>query len=505
MLSNSAVAHQQVAIIGSGFAGVGVAVALKREGIDFVILERRRDLGGTWWDNAYPGCRCDVPSHLYSFSFAPNPEWSHTYSAQPEIWAYLRKVAEDYDIVRHIRFGHEVTDARWDDAGKCWRIETPHGQWTANVLIAANGALSEPSFPDIPGLDGFEGTTFHSATWNREHDLAGERVAVLGTGASSIQLVPQIQPLVGRLHVFQRTAPWVLPHTDRPVRPIERALFRRIPLAQRAVRTGVYWSRELVAIALTKFPRLTAGIGRLGRGHLEKQVSDPDLRQKLTPDYDPGCKRLLLSNDYYPSLTASNVEVVTDAIREVRPHSIITADGTERPVDTIIFGTGFRVTNNPIAGRICGRVGTSLAEGWAATGMRAYRGTTVPDFPNFFLIAGPNTGIGHTSLVFMIEAQIRYVVDCLRMMAARRLATVEVRRPPFEAFNDRLQEKMKRTVWSNGGCVSWYLDDHGRNSTLWPDFTWKYRVAMRHFDPGNYEVTGAGAGAEPAVSRVAAR
>jgi cation diffusion facilitator CzcD-associated flavoprotein CzcO len=503
MLSNSNADHTRVAIIGTGFAGVGIAVALKREGIDFMIFERRSEIGGTWWDNAYPGCRCDVPSHLYSYSFAPNPEWSHTYSAQPEILAYLRGVAGDYDIVRHVRFGHEVTDARWDDAGKCWRIDTSHGQWTADVLIAANGALSEPSVPNIAGLDSFEGTTFHSATWNYDHDLAGERVAVLGTGASSIQLVPQIQPVVGRLHLFQRTPPWVLPHTDRPVTPTERAVFRRLPFIQRMVRIGVYWSREMVAVALTKFPKLTAGIGRLGREHLKKQVSDPDLRRKLTPDYDPGCKRLLLSDDYYPSLNAPNVEVVTDPIREVRPRSIVTADGTERPVDTIIFGTGFKVTNNPIAHRIRGRAGSTLAETWASAGMRAYRGTTVPEFPNFFLMTGPNTGIGHTSLVVMIESQIPYIVGCLRIMEARQLSTVEVRRLPFEAYNDRLQEKMKRTVWNTGGCASWYLDDHGRNSTLWPDFTWKYRLAMRRFDPDNYEVSRAGTAAE--VSRVAAR
>lgn len=480
-------APTRVAIIGSGFSGLGIAVALRRAGIEFTLFERRGQLGGTWWDNTYPGCKCDVPSHLYSFSFAPNPDWSYTYSTQAEIWAYLKQIAERYQILPHVRFEHDVLDATWDDDEWCWQIETTRGPWTADVLISAVGALSEPSIPSLRGLNAYRGTSFHSAAWDHRHELAGQRVAVIGTGSSAIQFVPRIQPRVARLYVFQRTAPWVLPHNDRPISPAKRAVYRRLPWLQKIVRARTYVSHELVALALTKYPRLTGGVAWLARRHMQHQVADPALRAKLLPPYLPGCKRLLLSNDYYPAIQQANVELVTEAIDEVRTRSIVTCDGREREVDTIIFGTGFKVSDHPSAERIRGRGGQSLARAWGGRGPRAHRGTTVPGFPNLLLMTGPNTGIGHTSLVLMIEAQMTYITQCLRHMADARAVSFEVRREPFEIFNAELQRRMKRTVWTSGGCRSWYLDEQGRNSTLWPDFTWKYWWLMRRFDAEAYE------------------
>jgi cation diffusion facilitator CzcD-associated flavoprotein CzcO len=481
--------HSRVAIVGAGFGGLGTAIRLLQDGTDdFVVFEKNPDVGGTWWDNAYPGCQCDVPSHLYSFSFALNPEWSHTYSPQPEIWTYLRRTAEEYGVVSHIRFDTPVLDAAWDDAARTWRLQTTAGEFTADTLIGANGALSEPATPEIPGLDRFAGKAYHSARWDPAEELRGKRVAVIGTGASAIQIVPKIQPDVTQLHVFQRTPPWVLPHSGRPIKDIERTVYRRVPAAQRLVRGFVYWTRELVAVGMTRRPRMLEPVRRMATRHLRNQVRDPELRRKLKPAYTPGCKRLLPSNDYYPSLENDNVEVVTDGICEVREHSIVTVDGIEREVDVIVLATGFHVTDNPMMERVRGRGGLSLAERWREHGAQAYLGTTVPGFPNFFLLAGPNTGIGHTSLVFMIESQITYVMDALRTMTSRGASTVEVKPSVFEAYNAEIQRKMTRTVWNTGGCASWYLDTEGRNTTLWPDFTWKFRQRTRRFDTEHYEV-----------------
>ena len=489
--------HSRIAIVGAGFAGLGAAIRLRQEGIeDFVVFEKNSDVGGTWWDNSYPGCQCDVPSHLYSFSFALNPDWSNTYSPQPEIWAYLRRTAEHFGVLPHIRLNTPVLDACWDEATQRWRLETPDGVHTADVLIGANGALSEPATPDIPGLDRFRGKAFHSARWDEAEEVTGRRVGVIGTGASAIQIVPNIQPDVAQLHVFQRTPPWVLPHSGRPIRDAERTLYRHMPAAQRFVRGLVYWSRELVAYGMTRNPRMLKPVRRMAKRHLYDQVKDPALRKKLRPSYTPGCKRLLPSNDYYPALTKDNVEVVTDGITEIREHSIVTGDGTERAIDTLVLATGFHVTDNPMMERIRGRDGRSLLEHWQTHGAQAYLGTTVPGYPNLFLLAGPNTGIGHTSLVFMIESQIAYVIDALRTMTARQAATVEVSAERFEAYNKELQAKMQRTVWNTGGCASWYLDAEGRNTTLWPDFTWKFRQRTRRFDAEHYEF---GAPAKPAA------
>jgi cation diffusion facilitator CzcD-associated flavoprotein CzcO len=477
----------RVAIVGSGFAGLGMAIRLRQAGIeDFVVLEKADDVGGTWRDNSYPGCACDVPSHLYSFSFAPNPEWTRTFSPQPDIWGYLRRCARRYGVMEHTRFGHELLDAGWDEDAQRWRLETSRGELTAQALVLGTGPLSAPSIPDLPGLQRFEGTTFHSATWDHDHDLDGERVAVIGTGASAIQFVPQIQPRVGRLHLFQRTAPWIMPRPDRPLRAWERRLYRALPAAQLLMRAGIYWARESFVLGF-RHPRVMRWGQRLALRHLHRQVADPELRRKLTPTYRMGCKRVLISNDYLPALGRENVEVVTDAIREVRERSIVTADGAEREVDTIIFATGFHVTDMPAAERVRGRDGRTLAEVWDGS-PQAHMGAMVAGCPNLFFLVGPNTGLGHNSIVFMIESQIAYVMDCLRAMERRGIEAVEVRTEAQAAFNEDVQRRLSGAVWSTGGCSSWYLDASGRNSTLWPGTTWRFRRQVRRFDLANYSV-----------------
>jgi cation diffusion facilitator CzcD-associated flavoprotein CzcO len=494
--------HHRVAIIGTGFSGLGMAIRLKQAGIDdFVLLERAGDVGGTWRDNTYPGCQCDVPSHLYSFSFAPNPNWTRTFSHQEEIWDYLRDCAERFEITPHVRLNHEVIDAAWDEEAGVWRLETSGGDLTAQVVVSGTGALSEPSIPELPGLESFEGAAFHSARWDHDFDLENKRVAVIGTGASSIQFVPRIQPQVESLTLFQRTPPWVLPHSDRPITDPERRAYRRLPLLQRVMRSSIYWARETFLLHFVR-PRFAKLPERMGRRHLRKQVPDPELRRKLTPDYTFGCKRALISNDYYPALTKSNVEVVTDGIAEVRPHSVVAADGTEREVDAIIFGTGFRVHDMPVIDRLRGRDGLSLAENWRES-MQAFLGTTIAGFPNLFMLLGPNTGLGHTSVVVMVEAQIAYVMDALRAMDRHDWRTLEVREEVQRAYNERVQAGLRGTVWNAGGCASWYLDRSGRNTTLWPSFTWRFRERTRRFDRAAYVAVPAAAGS-PALEPVAA-
>ena len=481
--------HVRVAIVGSGFAGLGAAIAMEREGVEYAVLERAEDVGGTWRDNTYPGCRCDVPSHLYSFSFAPNPEWSETYSPQPEIWEYLRRVAREYGVLDRIRFGHEVHEARWDEGSRRWVLDTAGGEVTADVLLLGNGPLAEPSLPDIPGLSSFEGAMFHSARWDHSHSVAGERVAVIGTGASAIQFVPEIQKSAAQVVVFQRTPPWVLPHSNRRIRSWERAIYRRFPVAQRFVRGLVYWSRELFVTGLLRNAKGLERLEGLARRHLKRQVPDPVLRAKVRPDYRPGCKRLLLSNDWYPALQQPNVDLVTEKIVSVGPRSVTTADGVEHSVDTIIFGTGFRVTDNPVADRVVGAEGRTLAEHWKQTGMAAYLGASIAGFPNFFMLAGPNTGIGHTSLLVMIEAQLDYVASALRYMSSAGARRVDVRPTVVSRWSDRIQRKAANTVWNSGGCASWYLDAEGRNTTIWPDYTFRFRRLASRFEPARYEVS----------------
>ncbi len=482
--------HVEVAIVGSGFSGLGAAIGLKRSGRhDFVVLERAGDLGGTWRDNSYPGCACDVPSHLYSFSFAPNPAWSRAFSPQPEIQAYLQRTAEQFGVLPHVYFGAELTDATWDSDVSRWRITTRRGELTADVLISATGPLSEPSIPALPGLETFAGTTFHSAGWRHEHDLTGERVAVIGTGASAVQFVPHVQERAARMTLFQRTAPWVLPRRDRAISPKERRLYAALPLAQKVARSAIYWGRESWIFGFAVRPAVMELAEKQALRLLHKQIRDPQLRAKLRPTFRLGCKRVLLSNTYYPALAQPNAEVVTDRITAVAAHAVVSTDEagrrTEHPVDTIIFGTGFHVTDPPVAGRIRGRDGRTLAEHWAG-GMQALHGLTIAGFPNLFFLVGPNTGLGHTSIVFMIEAQTRYLIAALDAMTTGGITALEPKRDVQDAYNADLQRQLAGTVWNDGGCASWYLDPSGRNTTLWPTFTFSFWRTVRHFDLTEY-------------------
>ncbi|TWD82318.1 cation diffusion facilitator CzcD-associated flavoprotein CzcO [Kribbella amoyensis] len=476
--------HHRIVVIGTGFAGIGMAVRLKQAGYhDFVVLERADDVGGTWRDNTYPGCRCDVPSHLYSFSFAPNPEWSSTFSPQPEIEAYLRQVTDSFGVRPHIRFGHAVESAAWEDGR--WLVRTSAGVFSADVLLSGMGPLAEPSYPKLPGIEAFEGKVFHSAEWDHELDLSGRKVAVIGTGASAIQFVPAIQPEVEELHLFQRTPPWVMPRPDRRISAAEKAIYRRFPLVQKAVRAGIYWGRESMVLGFAKLPGIMKQAQKVAEKHLAHQIRDPELRARLTPDFTLGCKRVLISDDYYPAVAQPNVEVVTDGIAEVTPTGIVTEDGVKHEVDTIIYGTGFRVTDLPVMDLLHGRDGLTLREAWSG-GMEAHLGTAVAGFPNFFLLIGPNTGLGHSSMVFMIESQIAYILDALQKMDAAGITEVEVRPEVQRAFVDNVRSSMRNTVWTRGGCTSWYLDAEGRNTTLWPSFTFRFRQLTRHFNPTEY-------------------
>ena len=492
-------AEVEILVIGAGFSGLGTAIRLKQAGHeDFLVLERGDDVGGTWHWNTYPGCGCDVPSHLYSYSFAPNPEWTRTYTRQPEIRAYLRRCADDFGVRPYVRTQTTVKSAVWDEDAARWDVETTRGPVRARVLIAAMGPLNHPKTPDVPGLDSFEGHTMHSARWDHDYDLRGKRVASIGTGASAIQYVPSIQPEVEQLHVFQRTPPWVLPHTDRPTTSIERRLYRRFPALQRLVRGAVYTGRETNVVGFVKNPRLMGVIERLARRHMSRQVPDPELRAKVTPDYTIGCKRILPSNRWYPALAEPNVELVAGGVTEVRPHSVVGSDGVEREVDTIIFGTGFSVTDMPLGRLVRGRGGRTLDEHWRGS-PNAHLGTAIPGFPNLFMLLGPNTGLGHSSMIYMIESQVAHVMDALRVMRERDLGTVEVRADVAERFNEAVDRKLQGTVW-NTGCASWYLDDTGRNATLWPDWTFRFRRRTARFDPTEYELTAAPVEREPVAA-----
>jgi cation diffusion facilitator CzcD-associated flavoprotein CzcO len=476
----------RVAVVGAGFSGLGTAIRLMQAGTDdFVVLERRDDLGGTWRDNTYPGCACDVPSHLYSFSFAPNPEWSRTFSGQTEIWDYLRRCADQHGVTERVRFGHEVLDAVWDEDERRWEVETSQGSLRAQVLVLGTGGLSEPSIPDLPGLGSFEGAVFHSATWDHDHDLTGERVAVVGTGASAIQFVPQIQPRVGKLHLFQRTPPWIMPRPDRDVTALERHVYRALPVAQQAMRGAIYLGREAAVPMLMGNQRIRRLAEWRARQHLRSQVPDRELRRRMTPDYAIGCKRILISNDYFPAVIQPNVEVVSEGITSIGPRSVVAADSSEREVDTIIFGTGFHVTDLPIAALIRGRDGRSLAEVWQGS-PAAYKGTAVAGYPNLFFMVGPNTALGHTSIVFMIESQIEYVAGALRAMRRHGAGTLEVRSDAQAAWGARIERMTEGTVWVSGGCNSYYIDRNGHNSTLWPTFTWPFRRHLSEFDEAAY-------------------
>ncbi len=483
--------EHRVVVVGAGFAGIGMAARLRSMGIeDFVVLDRGNDLGGTWRDNSYPGCCCDVPSNLYSYSFALNPDWSRTFPSQAEIWDYMRDCADRFDVGGHLRYDQRVDEARWEEAASQWCVRVAGGdEYRAQVLVWATGPLSEPSIPDFPGLRDFRGKVFHSARWEHGFDLGGKRVCVVGTGASAVQFVPQIAPVVEHLYLHQRTPPWVVPRRDRKVSSLRKLAYRKAPSLQRLSRLRVYLLFEsLLSVFVGRSVRRRGAVRQGALAHLRRQVPDEMLRARLTPDYEPGCKRLLLSDDYYPALTRPNVELVDSPVASFTAHEVVAQDGIARPVDVVIMGTGFEAAEPPYAEHIVGKDGARLSELWKANGAQAYLGSTVAGFPNLFFMIGPNSTLAHNSMIYMIESHINYIAGALGFMDRPGVRVVEVKPAVQRRYNERIQARLEHSVWVEGGCGSWYLDHQGRNTTLWPDHTWRFRRLTRNFHPGEYTV-----------------
>lgn len=473
-------------IVGGGFSGVGMAIELLKAGRkNFVVLEKAAQYGGTWRENTYPGCACDVPSVLYSYSFEQDWDWEHPFAKQPQIAAYMRAVAKKHGVERYTRFNSDVDSAVWHESHGLWEVRSGNDLLWARTLVAAQGPLHEPRVPDIPGLGTFTGEMFHSATWNHNVSLAGKKVVVLGTGSSAIQFVPEIQPVAGSLTVFQRTAPWVLPRGNPELPRALRALSRLKPL-RNALREGVYAGTELIQLAQRR-PRVMRALAALGRAHLRRQVADSALRERLTPSFALGCKRMLFSNTWYPALQADNARVVHSGAVRVSGNRVFDADGNAHEADVLILATGFHVTDASLPSRVQGRLGTTLAEEWQGS-PEAYLGTNVHGFPNLFLMLGPNLGNGHGSAFVIIEAQTRYVVDAIEQMDEQSVVSVDVRPVPQARFNERVQRALQGSVWNDGGCRSWYIDANGRNSAIYPWTTIDLRRRLAAFDLGSFSI-----------------
>ncbi|MFE3188507.1 flavin-containing monooxygenase [Nocardia sp. NPDC059240] len=472
-------AHEvDAVVVGGGMSGIRLTIALKKQGLHRIaLLEKGEHLGGVWNHNRYPGVACDVPSPTYCFGFALN-DWSRLYPPGAEIRDYFERIAIENDVVRHVRFGTELIDAAWDDSAKKWLCQTNKGHFRAQFLILASGVFSRESVPKIPGAEKFTGQSFHSMDWPTDFDPAGRRIAVVGTGASAIQFVPQIQPQVERLVVLQRTPPWIVPKPNPENKPVSR---RRAQLRQRILRAFIYSILEMVVYTV-KYPRLAALPQWAAQNHLNKQVSDPELRKALTPDYKAGCKRLLLSSDYYPAIVSSNVDYVPSALREIRENTVVATDGREFEVDTIIWGTGFDFGMR-VFERVRGRDGRTLAERFAGT-PRTYRGTTVVGCPNLFAIAGHNAGTA--SVPIGVEAQAEYVASAVRTMRARGFETVEPRHDAEETWVRRKDSELAGWIFNVGGCNSYYLNDKGVNVAAWPGRPSQMVRALRSFDIENY-------------------
>lgn len=475
-----------VLVIGAGMAGIGTAIRLKQQGIDdYLVLEKSAGPGETWRENTYPGCACDVPSRLYSYSFEPNPDWTRTFAAQPEILAYLERMVRKHALAARIRHGVEMVAARWDEAAHHWAVETTAGLFLARVLVCATGPIHVPSLPAIPGLDAFAGEVFHSSRWRHDLPLAGKRVAVVGTGASAIQFVPKIQPEVAELHLFQRTPSWVLPKADRAIPEAARRRFARFPILQQAMRRIEFAWFEVLGIGF-RHPALLKRLEKLGLRWLEGQVRDPVLRRKLTPGFSIGCKRLLLSNTYLRSLTRPNVTLHATALASVDGSRVTGKDGSAADVDAIILATGFHVADLPIARHLFDGQGNRLADQWAKTGAQAYLGTNIAGFPNLFLMLGPNLGTGHSSAFTIVEAQLGYLLKALAHMKRKGLQSIDVLPEVQARHNEHVQAALAGTIYNAGGCSSYYLDERGRNTFAWPWSMRRLRRSLRRFDATGY-------------------
>lgn len=473
-----------VLIIGAGISGLGAGMRLLKDDFkNFVILEKASGVGGTWRDNTYPGCECDVPSALYSYSFAQNPTWSKTFAGQAEILRYVQDTADQQGVADYVRFNHPVDRAQWIEDKNHWLVTTPSQTFVSRTLVTCSGYLHEPIIPAIAGLDNFSGKIFHSSRWDHQHDLSGERVAVIGTGASAIQFVPKIQGQVKHLSIFQRTPQWVLPKMNSRISPFQQKAFSwRVLLT--AWRKILYGSFESFGVGF-RHPALLKQLHRLGMKNLRSAIKDPELVAKLTPDYTIGCKRVLMSNHYYRALAKDNVSLHAAGVKAVEGKTVIGSDGSRAEVDTIILGTGFFVTEPPIAAHVFDAEGRSLADRWQDR-MQAYKGTTIAGLPNAFMVLGPNLGIGHNSAFVVIEAQLDYIMSTLNTMRRKKLSRVEVRADAQTSYNTKVQRDLQSTVWNTGGCASYYLDKHGVNSVGFPWSTLKMRALLRQFDEKNY-------------------
>ncbi|MFF0490228.1 flavin-containing monooxygenase [Nocardia sp. NPDC003482] len=475
-----------VAIIGAGFAGIGTAIRLRQKGIgNFALFERGTRVGGTWRDNTYPGAACDIPSRLYSYRFAPNPDWSQTYSGSAEILGYIDRMVEQFGLAPAIRFGHTVTGLEFDETSGLWDVALDgRPNVKARSVVVASGPLANPGFPALPGLDDFEGHRIHSARWDHDYDFTGKSVAVVGTGASAVQIIPELVRKAGSVKVFQRTPGWVLPRVNRSTHPLTRQLYRSVPLTQSLAREAWFWGHESVALGVVWNSPLTRVVEAVALAHLRRQVRDPWLRRQLTPDFRAGCKRLLLSNDYYPALQAPNCRLVTWPIARIVPHGIRTAEGIEHRADCIVFATGFEVSKQGTPFPIVGRAGRVLAEEWSR-GAYAYKSVTVAGYPNLFFTFGPNSGPGHNSALVYMEAQIDYLTDAVGLILDRDLRMFEVRRDRQDRYNAGLQRRLAATTW-NSGCRSWYLTEDGFNATMYPGFGTQYTRQLAAVDPDDY-------------------
>lgn len=474
-------------IIGTGFGGIGMAIQLQQKvSTNYLVLEKADDVGGVWRDNQYPGAACDVPSHLYSFSFAEFDRWSRKFAGQAEIHGYLRHCVDRFGIAERIRFNQEVDTADFDEAKGLWTVVTRTGeQYHARAVICAMGQLNRPAYPKVPGINDFQGEVFHSARWRHDIDLTGKRVAVVGTGASAIQFVPEIVPKVKSLVLMQRSAPYVIAKPDRPYAAAEQQLFKRLPKVLTGSRALQYVTHEYRALAFTSLKQAMAVVNLQYKAFLRSQVKDPVLRKKLTPTDHIGCKRILLSNDYYPALTQPHVSVVNGGVQAVNATGITGGDGVHHEVDVIIYGTGFRATEFLAPLKITGLNGRVLKDEWRE-GAQALLGIGVTGFPNLYVMYGPNTNLGHSSIVYMLESQMAYIRQCVQRILSDNLRYVDVKPEAQARYHDEMQKRLQNSVWQTG-CNSWYVNEFGRNTANWPGFTFEYRLRTRqpnwtHFD-----------------------
>ncbi len=476
-------------IVGAGFSGIGMAVQLLKNGYpNFVILERSSKPGGTWRDNIYPGAACDIPSYLYSFSFEPYPEWNYSFARQPEIYKYITHCIKRYDLEKKIRYDYVVEKAVFDKDVNQWELHTNREKICCNFLINCTGPLNRLKYPEIKGLETFQGKLMHTSDWDHTVDLKNRKVGVIGTGASAIQVIPAIVELPQKLTVFQRTPPWVIQRNDRKIPEWQKQLFRNFPGVQQVVRDALYWSLEWRAAGFVWTSVVMKLAKRWGKQNIRKSISDPELRKELTPTYKPGCKRILLSDNYYPALARENVELTTDSISEITQQGVRLDSGREIELDILIAATGFTAAEQMAPYPIIGIEAVDLQQLWKKGG-EAYRGTMINGFPNFFMIVGPNVGLGHNSLIHMIESQVHYVIESVKYLERYNKSFLEVKPESQQSFNDWLQTKMKSTIWMQGGCNSWYLNSEGKNTTLWPGFTVGFRRLLRKFDAENFDIS----------------